>query len=120
MAREIKTVEGNILEDKTIKHWKNLNKSEYAKNLVRKNLPFYFDRGFCDGYRKYDGYYALPKEVAEKATYGKLDFQCVELKIYDAHDNLIHTSVTDCYDTGERITASVVFSDDCNNCFTVV
>ena len=75
-------------------------------------MPFYFDRGWVNGYNKYIGCFSLPKDIASKASYGSLDFQCTLLKIYDNKDNIIFESITDCYDDGSNILANVEFIDE--------
>lgn len=100
------------LMDSNIKYWEKLNKIEYGKNLAIKFMPFYFDRGMVDRYRKYNACFNIPKEIENIAYYGSLDFQCCSLKIYDKDDNIILETTTNSYDDGTNITACVAFIED--------
>jgi len=95
--------------------WEKCGGKVVRLDIVEKEMPFYFDRGFCDGYREYQGLFDIPKTIAKYASYGKLDFQCSLLKIYDVDDQLLMTSNTLEYANIEGsypVTAVVVFEDN--------
>ena len=82
------------------------------EKFVTKIMPFYFDRGFCDGYRHYMAIFMLPKEKSVSIEYATLDFQCSVLKLYDKSENVVIITTTDSYASPEELEAHFLFEDD--------